>query len=298
MLVEVHWRVSRSASCCHAAEAIAHQRHDIDARLDAALRGPAEQLQCETVMAGVPEDDFWEHLVPLAAQIDNNRLLIDAVLRKTVGVGGYAESLVAVLARWLAELEAAGQSALPDLFDELSRSSEHLRQQWDLYGPSLLHQLALLTDERLLVNEATIDLVYPALGGGGRAHLNYNTARIEVVEQDLDPELPEIVRLAWLVGQLNTDLPGFSETILRKRQHRLAKLALLPAVLTAGEELGLTPPGASAWMRAARLWQVDGGLAAELTDVLGSWWESYLEMRPPWNVALGALDQMAASTAE
>jgi hypothetical protein len=30
----------------------------------------------------------------------------------------------------------------------------------------------------------------------------------------------------------------------------------------------------------------------DLAGTLRAWWESYLEMRPPWHVALSALDQM------
>jgi len=244
MSIAVHWRVSQSATCCHAAEVICRQRRVIDARLDGALRGPAEQLRQEVLGAGVPEEVFWEHLAPLAAGIDENRQLADAVLRKALGAGRYGEAVVAALARCLAQLETAGRRAVPELAAELSESSGHLRQQWDVYGPGLLARVALLTDERVIVDEATVDLLYPVLGGGGVAHLPYNTVRVEVLACDPAPDLPEVVRLAWLVAQLNADLPVLSEDLARNDQKRLARLALLPAVLHASEELELTPPGA------------------------------------------------------
>jgi hypothetical protein len=292
MHVEVRWRVSQSASCFHAAEAICRQRRTIVDHLDAALREGAEQLHRQAVEAGVPEDDFWDHLVPLAAEIESNRELIDVALRKAAGLGRYSELLVNALACRVAQIEAAGQRAVPDLVEQLSQASEPLRQQWERCGLGLLNRVALLTDERMIVGQMTVDLVYPALGGGGVAHLRYNTARIEALECDPDPMLPEVVRLAWLVAQLNMDLPVFTESVPRRRLGLIAQLAVLPVVLKAAEELELVASGSSSSSRAIELWGLERGDRAELTDVLASWWESYLEMRPAWAVALAALDQM------
>lgn len=295
MQFEVHWRISHSASCCHAAEAICRQRTDVDQVIDSALRGAAERLQWEVTQAALPEDDFWDHLVPLAGEIDNDYQLSEFVLRKTLGLERYRQSQVAELARCLTQLETSAQHVMAGLADRLTSSSESLRQQWDLYGANLLKRAGLRTDERAIVGEATVDLVYPALGGAGVAHLAYNTARIEVLQCDPVSHLPEVVRLAWLLAQLNVDLPLFGETISRKRQGWIGRLAWLPIVLEAAEELGLTGDSKSLWKKAIVSWRISDRSPAPISDTLSSWWQSYQDLRPRWDVALVALDQMLSA---
>jgi len=135
-------------------------------------------------------------------------------------------------------------------------------------------------------------LVHPALGGAGEAHLAYNSVRIEAVLANPNAELPEVVRLAWLIAQLQCDLPKYSDTIHADRLPRIARYAMLPAALLAAEAVELlrfTPEMIGQAMTAWRL-AVPQGIDA--AGVVNQWWQTYLETRPPWNVALAALDQM------
>jgi hypothetical protein len=183
-----------------------------------------------------------------------------------------------------------------------------------------------------MVPNADVVLVYPAYGGGGRAHLLYNSVRIEAVLTNPVPELPEIVRLAWLLAQLNIDLPAFSENLRPQRRNKIAQLAMLPATLQAAEEVELARCDPAAIRLALKVWNVgasrvltegqnemspqpassDWGLEeattfnpsncsadavqdqGELTSVLFEWWQTYVESRPRWPTALAALDRMLA----
>jgi len=51
------------------------------------------------------------------------------------------------------------------------------------------------------------------LGGAGAAQLRTNSVRLEAVLTHPDPQLPETLRLGWLLSQLNQDLPIYSDTI-------------------------------------------------------------------------------------
>ena len=59
-------------------------------------------------------------------------------------------------------------------------------------------------------------LVQPVLGGAGAAHWLYNSVHIEAVLANPVAELPEVVRLGWLLAQLNFDLPMFVGDLLRE----------------------------------------------------------------------------------
>lgn len=142
-----------------------------------------------------------------------------------------------------------------------------------------------------------MDLLYPALGGAGSAHLPYNTVRIEAVDAE-SPRLPEFVRLGWLLSQLNVDLPMFSEPIPADRRSPLAGLAMLPAMLFAAWELDLLPRDPDLPALAVQSWLAGRFQAEALAPTLESWWQSYQEMRPRWQVALSALDAMLGNGIE
>ena len=67
-----------------------------------------------------------------------------------------------------------------------------------------------LTERELVVERADVILVHPVLGGGGWAYPPYNAVCFEAVLANPIAELPEVVRLGWLLAQLNLDSAGRS----------------------------------------------------------------------------------------
>ena len=53
-----------------------------------------------------------------------------------------------------------------------------------------------------MLPQCDVLLIHPALGGAGEAHLAYNSVRIEAVLANPNADLPEVVRLAWLIAQV------------------------------------------------------------------------------------------------
>ncbi len=108
------------------------------------------------------------------------------------------------------------------------------------------------------------------------------------------PELPEPLRLAWLVAQLNLKLPVYSETLPRERLALIAGLALVPVVLAAAEPLEQAVCDEPTIRRAVARWMPLAPGAEAWPDVVVAWWDVYRTMRPRWLAALQALDQMLA----
>jgi hypothetical protein len=305
---ELRWLASASASCFHAVAALLDGRTLTDAAVAEALTLPAAAL-AET-LTGLPRSpaDILEHVVALSAGIENNRQLADVATLKALG---HARStyLVDRLAGHFAELEAAFLAAVPDVVEQLSLRWPPLHEQWEARGPGLLFGVRRLTEADLLVESAQVVLVHPVLGGGGAAHLPYNSVRIEAVLTNNAADLPEVVRLAWLVAQLQCDLPMYQGEIHRDRLPRAAALALLPVALTGGTDVELTACDAPAVARALDHWMggrgscraedgelgvSDGISADDLAAIVWQWWETYHASRPRWSVALAALDKMLA----
>jgi len=136
------------------------------------------------------------------------------------------------------------------------------------------------------------------LGGAGVAHIEQNQVRIEAVLTNPMVELPEVVRLAWLLSQLHLDLPIHSETIGANLMARLAPLAMLPPILAAAEVMELSKCDESVAELAIEQWHIPvpkgRGVHTEIVPVLMDWWETYLQTRPGWHTAMQALAKMLA----
>ncbi len=181
--------------------------------------------------------------------------------------------------------------AVPQAAHELELRAEPLREQWEARGPGLLRGTGKLTEPELIVSNADVVLLYPVLGGGGRAIVGSSaTVAIEAVLTNPVPELPEVVRLGWLLGQpgvLQRTYPTF------RSQERLAKvgpLAMLPAVLIAAEHVELVRSADATLPRAIEAWHL--GPADPV--ILADWWQRYQTNRSGWDTALEDLDGQLA----
>jgi hypothetical protein len=293
MAIELRWLASTSASALHAAEALSRGESLVDERLQASLEAPTERLVDEIEEAGLAPFDMVPLVAALAMGIENNRELVEVAITKLRGRSDSLADSVGRIAGRVADVEAAFRRTLPDVADQLILRGQPLRQQWDARGPGMLVHFGRLTDEMLIPKEAQVALVYPVLGGDGVAHLRYNSVRIESVLANPHGELPEVVRLAWLLCQLNLDVPIHSENVEPARLPQLARLATLPGVLAAAQYVELVQDAASLLPFALSAWRVvppeDAAAVAELVE---AWWRTYHESEIRVRIALSSLDRM------
>lgn len=291
MSLKLRWIASVSTSALHIAEALSQGKTIIDPRLSDSILESSRELQDEILKSSLPAERLWRQLVALSHHIENNRELAETAIRKTVGWHPTREALAMRLGERIAGVEMALQRAVPGIVDELASRSGPIREQWEARGPGLLRLVGKLTDERLIVETADVVLVIPALGGGGAAHLSNNSVRLEAVLTNNLPQLPEVVRLGWLIAQLQCDLPVFSERLSADHLPLTAQLALLPPVLEAAQEVELVTADSSAIATAISAWQIQAPFP-DTSETLAIWWRTYVETRPEWGTALAALDQM------
>jgi hypothetical protein len=292
MPTELHWRPSFSASALHAAKAIVDGRPLADPRLGEALGPSANDLQRVIDSHGLPSEATWRHLVPLSATIESNRQLAQVTVAKLVGQPARAELMLSSIAQAITSVEGALRTALPRLDEELPLRVGPLREQWEARGPGLLFRLKKITEEGLLPMKADVVVMHPAIGGAGEAFLSYNTVLVEGVLANPHPELPETVRLGWLIAQLNADLPKYGEPIHADRLPHIARFAMLPPVLQAAEDVELVHDARALMARAVEAWDLVVPSGVDAAQLLSDWWSTYLDDRPPFGVAMAALDQM------
>lgn len=297
--MQITWRASQSASCFHAAVAMSEGHALVDLQLAEAIAMPTALLLDVVEWAGLSRLPTLRKMYALtAAGIESDRLLVERVLARKAGMARVSEPLLQRLTGRVRELEVAYRNYFarrkgPPLVEEIELRSQPLRQQWQAYGPGLLHQIGRSTEPELLAESAEVVLVLPAIGGHGVAHLGNNRVTLEAVLANSVPELPEVVRLAWLLSQLQIDLPRYSERIDRDRHDWVAMHALLPPTLSAAREVEIVGGGIDITLLTLNAWHVgDEASRASRANILADWWRAYEENPPSWPVALAALDAL------
>lgn len=288
------FRPSTSASAMYAAALCLLDRPLVEPTALALFEEPVRELRTALQRASVPPLALLQHGLPRAAENVPPAALAEHLLAKTRGrsaAGDYAPSLSQALRGVL----RAGEQAWPKLAEELPLRVGPLREQWEAYGPGLLVQLARLLEPSIAVDQAAVLLVQPVRGGGGLAQALYNTVTLEAVLANPNAGLPEVLRLTFLLGQLNLELPMLSEGLPPGQLPIVGALALVPAVLQAAQELEIVRDGAQQISSAVAAWLPDLVEQANVARTLGLWWETYLSGKPGFRVALIALSEMLSA---
>jgi len=291
MSIDVRFLASSSVSALVAAQAVMEEKPLVDPQLCELMADPAKLLASELSSLGIPQSDFFAHAIPLAAGIENNRELVQVAVTKLVG-RERALGVRDALAGRIADVEGAFRTAVPRAAEELVQRGQPLKQAWGARGPGLIARLQDFLGAEALVDRADVLLVFPLLGGDGTAYLPYNKATIEAVLADPHLDLPEAVRLGWLLAQLHFELPMFSERVPRDRLPLVAKVATLPAVLAAAEFVQWTAADTASLEQAAKAWGVAPGNESEVVNTAQDWWRVFTTSHPTLDVALAALNKM------
>ncbi len=220
-----------------------------------------------------------------------NQDLAKAVIEHCLGSKSSSSTNTDSLAGWITEIEAATRLLYPKLLEQLELRSRPLRELWDGYGQGLMAHIRRMTSNQLLAEQAEIILVQPALGGFGESHPLFNKVRIEAVLANPIPELPEIVRLAWLVSQIRGPRSTMTKLPI-ERAIELHRLAILPAVLAAAQLVELSQVDEAHVALAIEQWHIPVPAQAPVSKQLIAWWETYLQTKPEWEIGLMALDRM------
>ena len=292
MDLQIRWIPHVGTSALHAAEALLRETELVDPQLTAAVRGPGWELAQEIAGRGLQEMRYWKQLLCMAHQFDNKRQLAQISLFRAFGTSKASEDLLAALAGRMTDLQIAYNNAFPNMAEELLLRSRPLREQWEARGPGLLNVAVNMLDEKVLVPGVDVLLVQPALGGYGMAQLYNNTVRMEAMLANPHAHLPEVVRMAWMVLQLNLDLPMYSEKIHADRVPHIAALAMLPVALHAAEQVELVRFDRELLAFALQAWRLDLPAKLDIPEILTTWWEVFKTTHTPLPIALQALNEM------
>lgn len=291
---QLRFRSSVPASCLHVAACRVGWVAAADAALADAADGAIQQVVNEIDFLGWPIQRALELLASLACEFPTYRELTE---RAAARLGRREGAGLERLAAALAELENVVRSRSPELAEELRLRERPLREQWEARGPGLLMTVARQTEPQFIPESAEAVLVAPYAGGHGLAHAETNRVTFEAVLANPVAQLPEVVRLAWLISQLNGELPRYAESLSRPAvRERLIPLATIPPVLAGAELVELARCDEDTIALAVEAWRLPVD-APTTAPVLWQWWSTYTESATAWPVALAALEHMLAPPA-
>jgi hypothetical protein len=218
--------------------------------------------------------------------------LVEITLARLQGKGTVQEQVVSQLAAAIGILETKLLAARPEMVDELALRGRPLQEQWQARGPGLLQQAKRLTDESFIVPAAEVVLVMPWVGGHGFAHLKSNRVTFEAVLANPHADLPEALRLGWLLAQLNADVPIYGEAIPADRLAMIAGLATLPVILVAAESVEWCTCSVATIERTLNCWHILPDPSPTVAAQLWQWWQTYHEGTTSWLVAWRGLEAL------
>jgi hypothetical protein len=202
-----------------------------------------------------------------------------------------------LLADLITDVEAAFRQLFPRYEEQSAFRFRPLQEQWLGYGRGLMNLWKCLVHQDALADACTVIGLQPILGGFGKAHPDRDLVRIEAVLTNARPELPEVIRLGWLLVQLEQKSNEIFRSDASTDAPALIPLATLPAILAAGQELELTRCDVAHVALAFRHWHISGPLVAaditesptELANLLIEWWLSSERSQASWQTAVRML---------
>jgi hypothetical protein len=296
--MQLTWIKSASSSALHAAE-VCHRFPQRVTDPDVLKRlGPFASRLGEWLEWTDPflVSQRWSDLIGLGASIPSNAVLATEVLSRSpvdlvpVPIDGVQ---VQRLSGLITDVEAAFELLFPRYAEQADLRMRPLQDQWLGYGNGLLAHLGRLTEKRLLPKQCRAVVLQPIEGGGGRSHPSQSLACIEAVLTNPLAELPEVVRLCWMLSQLELDSVDNETRWGTGISQYLFPLAMLVPTLAAAEVLEIGRCNEATTELAIEHWHVavpkSMDVHSELVPALMDWWETYLQTRPTWGVAMKVL---------
>ncbi len=335
--MRIEWQPNVLASALNAARQITQGKPLASAPWNLALKPLAEPLHRHVVLAFPGVDSVaWCELVNAAAHLKsikvgaapanggndrdtNVRQIVQGWLSASDQSANNQATEVNAISRLVSDIELATLDVMPQANQQLALRLGPLQQQWDGYGAALMAHMRRLIGCKPAIDRAIVLAVQPIVGGDGLASPLVGSAFIEAVLTNPLPDLPEVLRLAWLVGQLgyfanawddrsiteaiaisDVGFPiDFTELPVRltelRRQADVLALAMIPATLAAAEVVELAKCNEATVQLALDQFAPRRPDVESLSRTLLHWWETLLQTKPSWAVALAALDRTLTS---
>ena len=295
MPIELSWNTAVRATFWHASERALAGAPFVDSKLAAQLRPHIDQFAAAIRAAGCDPMALFAQLLPRAAGSASTSDLLRTSLRAVAVLepamprqppsGAEAPPKTVLLQEIegaLAGGEGALSAALPRLEKELSLRAGPIQMQWDARGPGFVRAVERLVGAPAATSTETcrinVALVYPVCGGFGASYPAQRVVYWEALLTDVEPRLPELLRLGWLVTQqlLAAQLAD-SGAAVDNNSSRVVSLAAAAVALTAGEYVELARDDRATLELALKTWRPSQAAGPATAAIVSDWWSAVRE---------------------
>lgn len=295
MPTTIEWKIDKKLAALHLAYC---RDHHLSKILPSDSRIPDKKPPLPGGTSPLSDiEQFWAAIMTVASDRSSNFDMARHLLQLCLAPECLSDRPIEDLAAWIAEAEIELDSTYPKFFEEMKLRMRPLQEQWEAYGPGLLYQTQRFLYLDHSVNSAEVFLVPPVAGGMGRVHLNTNRCHIEALLTNIASDLPEALRLAWLLTQLGIYQSAEYQDARAKPIGTAVGLAALPAALMAGEQLGICNFDVHSIRNAVKLWGLEskGPKSEVLSDILLNWWQKSSDGKIEWSAVAEELRRIAGA---
>lgn len=290
---KIQWVAHPELSAAHAAYLVATRAPCNDPKTEQTLIQPVTEANNRLFSASVDVGQFWQQYLL--------QVLSDVPMEQACGVALLAaganemqvEQTSKAVANRLGDARLAFTNRYPKLAEQLDLRARPLRERWETYGPGLLNQVGKqIWGDRPPADwwmpQVTALMVQPMRGGDGGYDASGARLWLEAMLTDVDPRVPEVLRVAWLVTSMAIDnyARGTSGELSLMRPWSLVSV---PLVLNAGRELELLRGEELPTNEAMKLWHFAD---EEVAATVSQWWAVQADSTAPLPARLKRLDEM------
>lgn len=288
----VRWVPQVELSAAQAAFVVATGARCTDTKTEQRLIAPVTEINNRLLSASLDIGVFWEqYLVEVLREEEMSQAVSIALMWAGCSEMQLEQTAKAITSR-MSDARLGFLQRFPKLAEQLELRSKPLRERWDTYGAGLVRAVGRRVwgepPDDWWASSVTALMIQPMRGGDGGYDLERSRLWMEAVLTDVDPTVPEVLRMVWLVTRMAID--GYVRD--KSSDQSLAtpwSLISVPLVLSAAEELELIRGGELPIHRAMELWRFGDASAAK---TLARWWSQFQNASQPLPAGLKVLDQM------
>ncbi len=206
----IQWVSHPELSAAHAAYLVATRARFNDQKTEQSLIQPVTEVNNRLFASAVDVSQFWQqYLLQILSDVPMEQACGVALLSAGANEMQVDQTTKAIVNR-LGDARLAFNQRYPKLAEQLDLRARPLRERWETYGPGLLHQVG-----KKIWGEAppadwwmpnvTALMVQPMRGGDGGCDAGACRLWLEAMLTDVDPRVPEVLRVAWLVTTMAID---------------------------------------------------------------------------------------------
>ncbi|PHQ37084.1 hypothetical protein [Rhodopirellula bahusiensis] len=308
--MKLQWIPSTTLSLLRTVQWVGRQRDLKDVSLQKAIQPTVQSVSTRLINASIDPAIIWEHLIDEVIAQDNDVDLSPALCEIALIRSGHSDlqsdQIAMAIHRGLETCQRAISTRSPRLADQLRLRYAPLKQAYESYGPGLIRSVGKSiwngsppTD--WWPSRVSVHAVQPIANGAAGASSQQASVWIEAVLTDMDPDVPEWLRLVYQLTCMsisshtrthNSSSGTRSSTDTATGDTANSSelpwtTAIVPLILSKAADAGMIPGGRFPLTKALSMWQPE--LPSAKAPVVERWWNEVGLNNQPTPIALKQL---------